>query len=62
MNDFGIITRQGIFGDESLCPEFIDDREYEPEDKLSARLHDHDNSAFDMLTDIEKIRLISKIY
>lgn len=50
MNEFGISTRQGDFGDESLRPEFIDDREYDPVlgSKLSARLHDHDNSAFDM--------------
>lgn len=50
MAEYGITTKQGDMGLESLRREFIDEREYDPMfgSELSARLYEHDNSAFDM--------------
>lgn len=50
MAEYGIITKQGDFGDEGLRPELIADNEYDPllGTGLSTRLTDHDNSAFNV--------------
>jgi hypothetical protein len=50
MVEYGIITKQGDMGLESLRRELIDEREYDPMfgSELSYRLYQHDNSAFDM--------------